>query len=499
MKYSSMMKNIVMTRLDLNRQFVKNLYGRGYENLSVRIKDKHLNPNLLPYMLPITSLFTLPEDEKFLLYVDKGPDALGAIEATHDILRAHRKRVIYIAQNTYDYTQVDTTVERAYTLYNQKEHFNTQCVDLTNVLESVFENAYKTYQREKSYSCWYDPGRLNLYIYLPNKLYSQEQLGCTTSTHVLFRALMLVSFVFAEHIAQTEEQTKLIENTFSILTNGDVKENALIQQALENNAKLYTDLFEVNNTEYEKLFEEVSRLMETQFNERLKTQIKEAESGYEYHFKSACEALEKRSSAMKELGISFSQEFQFNNFLSVLDKYRAIDDFSINGSEIHLRVTTPMTVDSDLLKYAEKNISSHYELFKAVVENKVTLYFQQEVYFDISNQEYILNAVRPGAGVQMCTTPVEKKTYPNPHLDTYNCFGSFRMPFAQAVRSSNFHAMFQLIINTVSQLNLADGPVVGRFANTSQYAITRNSDGKEMFFREYLREEKNREENINNK
>lgn len=497
MKYSSMMKNIVMTRLDLNRQAVKNLYDRAYENLSVRIKDNHLNPNLLPYMLPITSLFTLPRYRKFLLCVDRGPDAIGATEAVHTILQANHGRSIYIAQNTDDYTQVNESVERAYVAYGEKEYFNTKCVDLTNVLESVFENAYKSYQREKSYSCWYDPERLNLYIYLPNQLYSVKQLGCDTSTHVLFRALMLASFVFAEYIAQTEEQTALIENTFSILTDENTKQDAVLQQALEDNAKLYTNLFEVDDTEYGKLFEEVSYLMEAQFNERLNTQIKEAEREYEHHFNSACEALEKRSAAMKELGTSFSQQFQFNNFLSILSKYKAIDDFAINGSEIHLRVTAPMTIDSDLLKYAEKNISSHYELFKAVAENKVTLYFQQEVYFDISNQEYILNAVRPSSGVQMCTMPVEKRTYPNPHLDSYNCFGSFRMPFAQAVRSSNFHAMFQLIIGTVSQLNLADGPVIGRFINTS-HVITRNSDGKEMFFREYIREERNREENINN-
>ena len=497
MKYTSMMKNIVMARLDLNQQAVKNLYGRAYEHLSARIKDRNLNPNLLPYMLPITSLFTLPGDKKFLLCLDRGPDAVGTTETVHTILRAGHGRSIYIAQNTFDYTQADTSVEKAYAAYDQKEYFRTQCVNLTHVLESIFENAYKSYQRENSFSCWYDPDRLNLYIYLPNQLYTHDQLGCNPSTHALFRALMLASFVFAEQVAKTEEQTILIENTFSILADENTKQDEVLRQALENNAKLYTDLFEVNTGEYERLFEEVSNLMSTQFNERLKTLIKDAEYEYEHHFNSACEALEKRSAAMKELGTSFSQQFQFNNFLSVLEKYPAIDDFAINGSEIHLRVTAPMTIDSSLLRYAEKNIYSHYELFKAVAENKVTLYFQQEVYFDISNQEYLLNAVRPSSGVQMCTTPVGKKTYPNPHLDSYNCFGSFRMPFAQAVRSSNFHAMFQLIINTVSQLNLADGPVVGRFTNTS-YVITRNSDGREMDFREYIREEKQREENTNN-
>lgn len=498
MKYTSLLSSIITSRLLENESHASTIYHfDGIDTLRKVLGPSEMNQEFLPYILPLTEMMIRPKPDQFIILSDRGgKDPLTSIERIEYVLSGRRENQIYIMQNIRDRTVVPQLIQRGYERAGYKDYFNQECIDLSAALAGIFDTAAVNPYETNEYSAWFDPRRKNLFIAVPSGPYSIGQMDCSSAGTVALRLVLFINFIFSEQICTSPEQATLIEKTFEIIIDKTLSEDARKDRLVEN-AKEYTQSFQTGSEEYTRLFNQATRAMQEQYRITFEQKIEEMNSKFHQQYDLICRTLDERNKLLLQQGQALSQTFSFDEFMRILEKYPAIDDFAIYNTELHLRVTAPITFDYDLLKMIRASQPRIGELIQHIADNKVTLYFQQELYFDITNKNYELRVARSANNNTQCNTATDTPINVNPHLNDYGCFGTHRAYFTEAVKNGNFHAMIQIMISAVSQINLADGPVMSNFAN-KQWYIVRNSDGKHMLFNNYLREEQENAQNANN-
>jgi hypothetical protein len=456
-----------------------------------------MNQEFLPYILPLTEMMVRPRPDQFNIISDRGgKDPFTSIERIERILSVGRENQIYIMQSVRDRVMIPQLIQRGYEKAGYKDYFNQECIDLSAALTGIFDTAIVNPYETNEYSAWFDPKKRNLFIVLPSGAYIAGQMDCSSAGTVAFRLVLFINFIFSEQICTSPEQATLIEKTFEIIIDKTLSEDARKNILIEN-AKEYTQSFQTNSEEYTRLFNQATRAMQDQYRASFEQKIEEANAKFNQQYDAICRTLDDRNKLLLQQGQALSQTFSFDEFMRILEKYPAVDDFAIYNTELHLRITTPITFDYDLLKMTRVNHPRIAELVQHIVDNKVTMYFQQELYFDITNKNYELRTARGENNNTQCSTPTDVPVNTNPHLNDFGCFGTHRVYFAEAVKHANFHAMIQIMISAAGQINLADGAVMSNFSNR-QWHVIRNSDGKYMRFTDYLREEQENAQNIDN-
>lgn len=498
MKYTSLLSSIITSRLLENEASASALYPfDGMDTLRKVLGPYEMNQEFLPYILPLTEMMVRPKSDQFIIISDRGgKDPFTSIERIEYILRGNQGNRIYIMQNVRDRIMIPQLVQKGYEKAGYKDYFNRECIDLSAALTGIFDTTIVNPYETNEYSAWFDPRKKNLFIAVPPGPYSIEQMDCSSAGTVAFRLVLFINFIFSEQICTSPEQATLIEKTFEIIIDKTLSENAR-KNILIANAKEYTQSFQTGSEEYTRLFNQATRAMQDQYRASFEQKIEEANAKFHQQYDAICQLLDDRNKLLLQQGQALSQTFSFDEFMRILEKYPAVDDFAIYNTELHLRITTPITFDYDLLKMVRVNHPKIAELVQHIVDNKVTMYFQQELYFDIVNKNYELRVARGANNNTQCNTSTDTPVNVNPHLNDYGCFGTHRAYFTEAVKNGNFHAMIQIMISAVSQINLADGPVMSSFANRQWYII-RNSDGKHMRFNDYLREEQENAQDTDN-
>lgn len=498
MKYTSLLSSIITSRLLENETRAGATYHfNDIDALRKVLGPSEMNQEFLPYILPLTEMMVRPKPDQFIILSDRGgKDIYTDIERIEYILNGRRENQIYIMQNVQDRTAISQLIQRGYERAGYKDYFNQECIDLSAALTGIFDTAGTNPYTENEYSAWFDPKRKNLFIAVPSGAYSTGQMDCSSAGTVALRLVLFINFIFSEQICTSPEQATLIEKTFEIIIDKTLSEDARKNLLIEN-AKEYTQSFQTGSEEYTRLFNQATRAMQDQYRIAFEQKIEEVNSKFHQQYDLICRTLDERNRLLLQQGQALSQTFSFDEFMRILEKYPAIDDFAIYNTELHLRVTTPITFDYDLFKMIRASQPRIGELIQHLADNKVTMYFQQELYFDITNKNYELRVARNANNNTQCNTPTDTPVNMNPHLNDFGCFGTHRAYFTEAVKNGNFHAMIQIMISAVSQINLADGAVMSSFANRQWY-IVRNSDGKRMRFNDYLREEQENAQDVDN-
>lgn len=498
MKYTSLLSSIITSRLLENEARASAQYQfDGIDTLRKVLGPSEMNPEFLPYILPLTEMMVRPKPDQFIIISDRGgKDPITSIDRVERILRSGQENQIYIMQNVRDRNVISQLIQRGYERANYKDYFNQECIDLSAALTGIFDTAAVNTFEANEYSAWFDPKKKNLFIAVPPGPYSVGQMDCSSAGTVALRLTLFINFIFSEQICTSPEQVALIEKTFEIIVDKTLSEDAR-KNILIANAKEYTQSFQTGSEEYTRLFNQATRAMQEQYRLSFGQRIEEIEAKFNQQYGTICNILDERNKLLLQQGQALSQTFSFDEFMRILEKYPAIDDFAIYNTELHLRVTTPITFDYDLFKMIRASQPKIGELVQHIVDDKITMYFQQELYFDITHKNYELRVARSANNNTQCNTPTDTTVNMNPHLNDYGCFGTHRPYFTEAVKNGNFHAMIQIMISAVSQINLADGAVMSSFANRQWY-IVRNSDGKHMRFNDYLREEQENAQDIDN-
>ena len=498
MKYTSLLSSIITSRLLENEARASVLYSfDAIDTLRRILGPSEMNQEFLPYVLPLTEMMIRPKPDQFIILSDRGgKDPSTSIDRIESILRGNQGNRIYIMQNVRDRVMIPQLIQRGYEKAGYKDYFNRECIDLSAALTGVFDTAVVNPYETNEYSAWFDPKRKNLFIVVSSGGYSTGQMNCSSAGTAAFRLVLFINFIFSEQICTSPEQVTLIEKTFEIIIDKNLSEDARTNLFVEN-AKEYTQSFKTDSEEYTRLFNQATRAMQDQYRASFEQKIEEVTAKFHQQYDAVCRILDDRNKLLLQQGQALSQTFSFDEFMRILEKYPAVDDFAIHNTELHIRVTTPATFDYDLLKMVRVNHPKVAELIQSIADNKVTLYFQQELYFDIAQKNYELRVARRENNSNLCNTPTDVPISPNPHLNDFGCFGTHRVYFAEAVKNTNFHAMIQIMISAASQINLADGAVMGNFSS-KQWHVVRNSDGKHMRFTDYLREEQENAQNIDN-
>lgn len=498
MKYTSLLSSIITSRLLENEVRANAQYPfDGIDTLRKVLGPSEINPEFLPYILPLTEMMVRPKPDQFIIISDRGgKDPITSIDRIERILNGRLENQIYIMQNVRDRNIISQLIQRGYERAGYRDYFNQECIDLSAALTGIFDTAAVNPYEANEYSAWFDPKKKNLFIAVPSGPYSIGQMDCSSAGTVALRLTLFINFIFSEQICTSPEQVTLIEKTFEIIIDKTLSEGARKNLLIEN-AKEYTQSFQTGSEEYTRLFNQATEAMQEQYRASFQRKIEEIEAKYHQQYDSLCHTLDERNKLLLQQGQALSQTFSFDEFMRILEKYPAVDDFAIYNTELHLRVTTPITFDYDLFKMIRASKPRIGELIQHIVDNKVTMYFQQELYFDITSKNYELRVARNANNNAQCNTPADVPVNMNPHLNDFGCFGTHRAYFTEAVENGNFHAMIQIMISAVSQINLADGAVMSSFANRQWY-IVRNSDGKHMRFNDYLREEQENAQNVDN-
>lgn len=219
---------------------------------------------------------------------------------------------------------------------------------------------------------------------------------------------------------------------------------------------------------------------------------------------------EEISSACAELREAEATLSGYNNFQNNINE--SMDEFGLEAIIQNPKVTFfggrkndssvfDMAIYNKLCNWDEDTAKAIYNNKHSIVNNCNIPYHAPQVYAEAFRRIFIEESVKLNMyadfAIDFSTTRVrgscdsndDKTVFPNPHLNHYNCLGTYEMYMKQALQKMDLQYVIDLCMSVTGNINLSDSHVLKAFVN-DLFGIYRNNkclelnDGTQISFEE---------------